>query len=50
MILPQGTSLHRYCVGIDLPEAWDPPFKNPESSKFPHGNVCTFGKDIFNGL
>lgn len=30
MTLPQGTSLYRYCVGIDLPKAWDSSFENPE--------------------
>ena len=43
MILPQGTSLYRYCVGIDIPETWDPTFENPEYANRPQGKKNQIG-------
>lgn len=47
MILPQGTSLYRYCVGIDIPETWDPTFENPEYANRPQGKKNQIGAYFF---
>lgn len=47
MILPQGTSLYRYCVAVGLPDAWDPTFENPEYANHPHGKKNQIGAYFF---